>query len=53
VIDDGTFKECHPKGTYSKLNVNKIRPCKIKRNFEDIAYEVDFLEDLDISLNLM
>ena len=36
--------------TYSKLVMNKLRPCKILRKFDNgNAYEVELLDDMDIS----
>ena len=38
-------------GAYSKLKMRNFGPCKILRKFDSgNAYEVDFLDDMDISL---
>jgi hypothetical protein len=42
-------KERFPRGTYNKLNLKKIRPCKILRRFGDNDYEVELPGDVGIS----
>jgi len=42
-------KEIFPRGEYNKLELNKIGPCKILRNFSSNAYEIDLPPDIGIS----
>ena len=42
-------KERFPKGTYNKLKLKNIGPCKILRNFFVNAYEIELPSHLQIS----
>jgi hypothetical protein len=42
-------KEKFPRGTYNKLKMKKIGPCKILRKFDANAYEIELLDGVDIS----
>jgi hypothetical protein len=42
-------KERFPRGTYNKLKMKNIGPCKILRKFAANAYEIEFLDNVGIS----
>ena len=42
-------KESFPKGTYNKLKLKNIGPCKVLRNFFANAYEIEIPSDILIS----
>jgi hypothetical protein len=43
-------KERFSRGTYNKLKMKKIRPCKVLRKFRENAYEIELLDGIRISL---
>ena len=42
-------KERFPRGTYNKLNMNKIGPCRIHIKSAANAYEIEFPDNVGIS----
>jgi hypothetical protein len=43
------MKERFPRGTYNKLKMKNIGPCKILRNFDANTYEIELLDGVGMS----
>jgi hypothetical protein len=43
-------RERFPRGTYNKLKMKKIEPCRVLRRFGENAYEIELPDGIGISL---